>query len=322
MSSAASGRDAAARFGEVRSALQGAPSTTRWWQLVEALEGADEVELEDQLIPYIARALKDWPQALCSCPGAWWARGAEGPWPALELVTSVIARAGGPDPAQVFLNNPMRALEHLTLRVEDATATLLALAERQHPLRTLRLHESHMSQEAWRAWLATPHPDLQELEVRAGSQRPRPGTRGLETLVQLARMPALHTLRWLSQNAGYTAVEALATWPDLPGIRTLALDSNRVRRWGVEALAKAPGQHIESLSLNDAALDDEGALALIIHPGFAPLRQLNIANNPLTRAGVRALERPEITRLNELDLSGLHGLRTFTTYRPATLITL
>lgn len=313
-------RGASERFGEVRSLLQQAPTSTRWWQLVEAVEGADELELSEQLVPYIAQRLARWPAHLRECPNAWWLRGVDGPWPALELVTSVTTRSAGTEVARVLEHNPMRALRHLTLRGEATSDALAALAEAPRALQTLRLLRAPARFDAWEAWLGAAPNTLELLEVR-GDEAASLGTRGLSALAQNKPLPALHTLRWTGQRSGPPAVEALARWPGLQTVRALALDHARVRLRGVEALARSPFQHVVELGLRDASLDDEAALTLIAHEGFTALRRLDLSDNPITRWGVAALERPELGRLDELDLSGLPGVRAFSTHRPATLIT-
>lgn len=63
-----------ARFGALRSCAQGEPDHERWWHACVQLEGWDVARLEEEILPYLERAVAGWPPRSRTIPPAWWAR--------------------------------------------------------------------------------------------------------------------------------------------------------------------------------------------------------------------------------------------------------
>jgi|AP45_3_1055517.scaffolds.fasta_scaffold46130_2 hypothetical protein len=58
-------------FGEIRSAVQERPSATSWHALYEAIAEVDITQFAEELLPYVAENLKNWPDELRVCPQDW-----------------------------------------------------------------------------------------------------------------------------------------------------------------------------------------------------------------------------------------------------------
>jgi hypothetical protein len=63
--------DEETRFGDVRSALQGAPGEAAWCQLTHALSGVGAEQLEREIGVYVEAGLKSWPDGARVAPEAW-----------------------------------------------------------------------------------------------------------------------------------------------------------------------------------------------------------------------------------------------------------
>lgn len=58
-------------FGEIRSAVQERPSAASWHMLYEAIAEVDITQFAEELLPYVAESLKNWPDELRLCPQDW-----------------------------------------------------------------------------------------------------------------------------------------------------------------------------------------------------------------------------------------------------------
>jgi len=101
----------------------------------------------------------------------------------------------------------------------------------------------------------------------------------------------LKSLHFRDCGLGPAGVEALVRSGRLAGLRQLDLSGNDIRGSGFAALSASPRSFpvLERLRLSATGLRDEDAVALASVPGMGRLSELDIGDNPLSAAGVRAL---------------------------------
>ncbi len=111
---------------------------------------------------------------------------------------------------------------------------------------------------------------------------------------------------YLNENRlGAPAARAIASWPGLPGLRTLSLWGNTLRARGGVALLSADLSSLRMLLLANNGVGDDTALALADNTRLRGLEQLDLSSNGITDAGVRALlDSPHLVKLKNLNLSG------------------
>jgi hypothetical protein len=133
-------------------------------------------------------------------------------------------------------------------------------------------------------------------------------------LANASTLDGLTTLDLYRCSIGPAGVRALATSPNLAGVRDLVLGGNSEvdEEEGVgDALAAALAgpdvrmTRLERLHLSYCRIGDAGARALAAAPALAALRSLDLAYNQIGHAGARALaESPHLKSLKRLNLRG------------------
>jgi hypothetical protein len=148
------------------------------------------------------------------------------------------------------------------------------------------------------------------------------GVTALAESGNLACTDGLH----LSSNHRITdaGLRALARWPRLAGLTSLALDGTEVGDAGIEALVRSPyAPALRSLTLSHTQISDRGVALLVACPALANLQHLDLHfNSRLNRArtiptAARSLAAsPYLGKLRYLDLSssylGYEGVLTLT----------
>lgn len=111
----------------------------------------------------------------------------------------------------------------------------------------------------------------------------------------LAKADCLRELKVLAVDRcefGAAGARALAKAPFFGGLRRLEVNSNPLGNDGLRALAGAFPGTLHTLEARDIGLDDEGAAALLA-PALDGLSQLDLRDNQLTAAGLKALGTTE-----------------------------
>ncbi len=211
------------------------------------------------------------------------------------------------------------------------TATAMAALGRSPMARSLRelvLDQITLGEACAKALFSGEFPSLRRLDLRSCAL----GDAGLAALAQMD-LP-LETLHVDNNGIGPAGIEALLHSPWAGKLVTLGIGSNPIGDRGGQALAKATsstsltrlycenagltdrsavalaqglGARLEVLVLRANRLSDEGAKALATL-GDAPLKELDLAQNGLTPAGVELLQRelPQVVlELHEQDPSCL-----------------
>lgn len=114
-----------------------------------------------------------------------------------------------------------------------------------------------------------------------------------------------NVLEWTGEGVDAGAMEALASAPELRGVRVLDMRDNPLGSRGGVALARtAHMRHIRSLGLQNVQLGDEGLRALANSSAMGSVHALNLRGNAITHVGAAALaSSPYIKDVRILDMS-------------------
>jgi uncharacterized protein (TIGR02996 family) len=128
--------------------------------------------------------------------------------------------------------------------------------------------------------------ELRLLDLRAAFY----GDAGVAALGQSKHLTQLVSLDLSNTAITNKALEALAGWPGLSGVRALNLGDNRqITARGLIPMLKSPHFRPHYLGLGGTAVGDEGAKALAAWPGLADLIVLDLFTTELGEAGLAAL---------------------------------
>ena len=233
--------DPGAIFGDVRSLMQGPAQAQTWRALTLALDGAKEEGLQQQLLPYLESALRRWPDELRLLPERWISAALSGqapPW--LSLGRSLKTRELNAQALQLVASH--EGLAHLSaLHLQGCELTPSGLAALMdgpagRGLKTLYVAHSVLDDASVEALCAVEGLSrLKTLDLRYNRIRD-------DGAAAIARAPALTRLEHLDLRhnliglAGATALlEA-----DMPALKTLALQDNRLGSQDLDELLKRP----------------------------------------------------------------------------------
>jgi uncharacterized protein (TIGR02996 family) len=136
----------------------------------------------------------------------------------------------------------------------------------------------------------------------------------LTTLPQLARLTGL--ILFEGQPLSARTARQLADCPHLAGLRELHLSGCRLSNTGARALAGSRWDRLEYLRLDRNGVGPAGLEALVCSPGLPRLAGLNLAFNPVGRAGARFLAAARACPFTSLQLArcglGPAGLEALT----------
>lgn len=331
-------------FGEVRSALHGAPSQQGWQALCEALEQAP-VEAQDALVSYAQDLLRGWPDALRVAPWRWLralTRAGEDSARFGALLTLVrevqVGGYGVSDALAMALAQAPLQLSALTLEgaLSASSATALLRAPWRAGLRVLSLRGARLDHDAMSAltqgppWLA-----LEALTLRGAGL----DGRSLTALALASTMTRLRRLHLEGNQPGEAGARALAQARWMEQLEALGLGGGAREQLGagigpegLRALSDAGlPWALTRLSLPGNAIGEEGitrwAGALVAREAIvevlalsqnmiwprciAPLaqalpttRRLTLSHNPLGQEGLRAMDHAGLSRLEALAIDG------------------
>lgn len=267
-------------FGDIRSILHGAPSAQAWEEIIELLEQLDSPQLEQEILPYVHRAVQSWDDRLLTPPRAWLDRvlgGKREPRMALVRRLSLTHTDLEGRRFQELIRSPY--LEHLTSL--ELTWPGLDLDQ----LVTLLYHRS-LSR-------------LTELSLE--------GTELGDGAVDLLCLTGfVHRLEILELERNELSDGAVSRLVDElgPSLRVLDLSSNHITSQGFAAICRAPHlTSLERLSLWNNAVGDEGVDALVNTSFLPSLRSLDLERNQLTDlAAELLLDWEGLSRMARLDL--------------------
>lgn len=109
---------------------------------------------------------------------------------------------------------------------------------------------------------------------------------GAEALASSPNLRCLEVLDLRNNGLGQRGALAVAASPVLATVESLDLSDNSLGTEGCQALARAPMPALRRLSLNGCAVGPAGLKALAKGPWLANLRQLTLARNGITAAGL------------------------------------
>jgi Ran GTPase-activating protein (RanGAP) involved in mRNA processing and transport len=194
----------------------------------------------------------------------------------------------GPGVVEVLAKLP--ALVDLELEsgeLGNPGATLLARIPQ--PLAALRLGNNDIGPSGGRALASAAFaPSLTLLDLESNPL----GDEGGCAIASSTRFDQLATLslkgHW-DQRFGPATAEAIARGPLTATLETLDLTRSRIGAAGAAALANAPFAKLARLRLADAAIGDDGLIAIARSELLAKVRSIDLADNGITDAGAAAL---------------------------------
>lgn len=309
----------AIEFGELRSLLQRPPNEELWRVLTSVLrlmELGDPTTFEEQIFPYVERALERWPDDLRVMTQHWFELANQGKLPPRcpQLVRTLTTPLYQHSDAIIhtFLEHP--ALEHVThiqighLQRPRALAALLT-SPRSRSLHTISIGSMvwHYDQTAMEEGLV----GLREpLMARPRAFRCSYASINDDLLRALAAQPLFEQLEHLdlSNSHGFSpdGISALLCSPHLRHLRTLKLESCQLDASAARAIQDMPLEHasIVELNLSKNKLDADAASALASAPMLANLRRLDLSYNTGIGEGAAALfTSGHLSQLEHLDLT-------------------
>lgn len=302
-------------YGELRSILARKPSEQAWEALTSLLGDATQLQLQDQLLPYLEQPLKRWPTQLRVAPLAWLDRAISGePCVQLKLVRRLNASLLSADELiSITRRGCFDGLEGFELGqlvlFPDAFEAWLEAAQGWR-LRDLALGGRHITDEQVK--LLSQHPmseGLERLELNAYALSER-GVRCLGCSPTLRGLRALVMRRGTLSTA---ACHALASAAHLPQLRELELSHSNIGYQGIASLLKDASwsKTLETLTLAGSALAPGDTLKLKPKQ-FEKLTRLSLSrarvaassyDNDDARAEVSLVFGHALPSLEHLDLS-------------------
>jgi hypothetical protein len=304
------------RFGTLRSILQQPPCKETWDALCEELALWDDEELEREAVPYALSHLDRWPKDLPRAARAdalveWAHSGRAEPalWVAnhveIPSIALLLQLARSPLAARITCADLYCAdlAPHTIAQTADALMCM--------PLRALTISNNRSGPDRidpTPIFAQLTLPDLHTLSLLLQLKEPAALTR---LLANDPRWASLTDLSWrLSYHEPMEMdLAALAASPHLTRLTALELVGIKLAPGDEEALLKGHLlDHIEHLTLDNAALQDTSAIRLVHHPKLARLTHLSLAhNNQLSAATTQAIaSSPHLTHLTALDLSRIY----------------
>jgi len=267
-------------FGDIRSVLHGAASAQAWEEVVALLELLETPQLEQEILPYVHRAIKGWDDRLLVPPALWLDRvlaGAREPRMILVRRLSLTHTDFEGQKFQQLIRSPY--LEHLTSL--ELTWPGLDLDQ----LVTLLYHRS-LSR-------------LTEFSLEGAEL----GDGAIDVLCLTSFVHRLEVLELerneLSDGAISRLIDELG-----PSLRVLDLSSNHITSRGFASICNAPHlTSLERLSLWNNAIGDDGVEALVESSFLPRLSALDLERNQLTDlAAELLLDWEGLSRMTRLDL--------------------
>lgn len=157
-------------------------------------------------------------------------------------------------------------------------ATMIALASRTGPLKSLDLHDNRLRDDALAAMAAAAWPATLETLNLSDNRFTAEGLRALSR----AEFPRLRELRMygnLMHDAEFAVIAAAEAFPVL---QQVDLSGNRFRLLGLRALGAAPWlKQLETLTMTNGTggLDEDELAALFAGPCYEQLTELNLSEN-------------------------------------------
>ena len=299
-------------FGDLRSALQRAPSPFVWDELTWILERLGSSELRERALPYALDHLARWPDALRVLPQRWKADLGQGQvQAALPIARELQFNEFGALPLDAAAR--WRVLEHpataqLTrynfhyANLSDADLIGLSHHERLRDVQALNLTST----------MSVGQPGFAALFARAGLTQ----LRELRLGGCLAAGQQLHALLLASWAPDLRELDLQTTRPPLEllshvlraavtwGWRGLDLSNMPEVAPALEWLLSQPAVALESLGLATCALDEDLVQRLLRSPGLASLRHVELGRNKLSALTFEALADAEHLRLESLRMGG------------------
>ena len=268
-------------YGEIDDALQACDAAAQLAASVSTptvLKGAilTGIGRHKEALALLRQATRRWPDALCEAPPAWMdamMKGRIGPHMLATRSLSFGGRWLGPRSIrpleEVFGQLDLRRVDLTNANINDEGMRALARASFMRRVSALRLRRNAL------------------------------GAAGIEAMVSSGMLARLTQLDLGHNTLNVRAVQALADASDGGSLRDLRLDGCVMSVAAIDALTRAPWiSQLQTLTLQDARLDDALLRRLLWHADWSSLRHLNLASNPLTGEGVAPLAR----------LSSLEGL--------------
>ncbi len=308
--------DAADGFGELRSALQRAPSPHAWRALCAALDApwARQPGARERWAPYVSHALRAWPDALRLAPQRWLdALRAREPRPQGWSLVRTIKLA---DPAHqvqdplgwLTRDDAMAEVTHLDLLnlwVPSDSALTLGRAPALGALRALSLPYFGGREITAPIFDALDAPALRALHLGRNHLTER-------SAPPLGRWPGLSRLTQLNLEQVFSrgaSASALLKGCTLPSLRALDLSDNTLELEGVHALLSAQAPLLESLALRHVALSGAPWRALSASTLLTQLTSLDLSATRIVAEALRRVSarsaRWEELALNNLVISAL-----------------
>lgn len=273
-------------FGDMRALAQQPASSTLWKRLCQEIERwPDAKERDERLIPYLAGALRHWPDELLVAPHAW---------------------------VQQFLSNHptpylyiARHLEIQGLWLDRARARRLTHAPQLANIRVLTLHGSRQAPQllaellAQSSWVPTLH-TLRLHHNAIGIERE-------DLLESLGRLERLEHLELVHMSLDGQDARALLQAPIAAQLRTLDLSHNALGAHAMEVLQDVSLPRLEALGLKSTRQHTVLGHMLSGARDLTAIKRLDLAHNVIAEEGVREIVAARFApHLTHLDMAYAH----------------
>jgi Ran GTPase-activating protein (RanGAP) involved in mRNA processing and transport len=193
-----------------------------------------------------------------------------------------------------------RTLDHVRMN-EPARSARLSWTKtpRLRRLTTVRLHDEAFGDDGARSLAeSTTLGALTELSIGAHI-----GPEGAATLLSSPRVRGLRTIGLNRNRIGAVGIAALTSTCDHPALEALYFGRNALDDAALRVLATLHAPRLTRLDLDFNAFGEAGLKALSTSAFFAPVRELNLSNNKLTRESCAILAAsPHLAELRVLFL--------------------
>jgi hypothetical protein len=251
--------------GHLEEALGLPPSRAAWRTLTAILDALEPAELAARADEIDERLVR-WPVHMRTVPGRWLAKLLDGEdEPRLELTRTL---------DHVLMSEPARSARQAWIQTP-----------RLRRLTTVRLHDEGFGDEGAHALArSTTFSSLTELSIGAHI-----GLDGASELLASPTIRGLHVIGLNRNRIGAAGIHALAAGSDHPALEALYLGRNALDDDALRALARLRAPGLARLDLDFNAFGPAGLEALATSAVLAPLRELNLSNNELTRESCEIL---------------------------------
>lgn len=228
-------------FGELRSLLHRPPSPASWGMLCDLIERWPARHVEQVIVPYAARALQRWDDALRVAPTRWVLRACEG------------HRVPGWGLVRTLRLSPL-VIPNLAAARSFASSDELAVVRR------LEVEGGSLVEVWFECILAAPMSGrLEALTVSSWELSPS----RLTQLLASRSMPGLSRLGLSHDRLDAAALRELLRAPWIDRVRLLDLSHNRLGDDAAWLLARTAPARLEHLNLSHNDIADAGARALL-----------------------------------------------------------